>query len=83
MSHVIHCDGGCGFHSKDAEDFKKIGTVHPNEYCEDCSELASDYLRDVDTLQEELQKQWATKFSKVFKKHKKIMDKGVLPNEFE
>lgn len=83
MSHVIHCDGGCGFHSKDAKDFKKIGTVHPNEYCSSCAQRAINYLCDVDALQEELQKQWATKFFKVLKKHQKIMDKGVLPNEFE
>jgi len=83
MSHVIHCDGGCGFHSKEDSDFKEIGTVHPNEYCESCSELANSYLADMDNLQEKLQKQWAKELPKLLKKHQKLMPKGILPNEFE
>lgn len=82
MSHVIHCDGSCGFNSKDPKDFEKIGTVYPNEYCKSCSKLAHSYTLDVDNLQEKLQAQWTKEFTRIKKRHGKIMSKGgVLPDE--
>ena len=81
MSQSITCDGGCGFTSPNASDFKRCRKGLVREYCPECAGVVDLYLAEVDKEQEKAQKAWGKVKTKLSNKYKKLLPSGEFPYE--
>ena len=81
MSHIISCDGGCGYTSIDPSDFTVVGVITEREYCYECAPIALQYQKDLDALHDELTHNWKTKVDRLKANTRKRLPKGELPDE--
>ncbi len=79
MSQSITCDGGCGFTSPNASDFKRCRKGLVREYCTACAVIIDEYLSEVDGEQEKAQKAWEKVKTKLSKKYEKLLPNGEFP----
>ncbi len=81
MSHIISCDGGCGFTSSKDADFEKLGVVFQKEYCGECADFVKGHLESKDKLHDRLAEEWADRCELLRKTFKKYLPNGELPDE--
>ncbi len=81
MSHIVSCDGGCGFTSSKDSDFEMLGVIFQKEYCEKCREEIKAYLIAKDNLHDKLAAQWSKETDKLKVYYKKLQPNGELPDE--
>lgn len=81
MSHIISCDGGCGYTSIDTTDFTIVGLITEHEYCHKCAPVALKYQKDLDDLHDELTRSWKSKVDMLKAKTRKLLPGGELPDE--
>jgi len=81
MSHIISCDGGCGFTSNKDSDFEKLGVIFKKEYCIECALVVKNYLGDKDKVHDEATLLWLTKTNHLVEEYKKKFPNGELPDE--
>ncbi len=81
MSHIISCDGGCGFTSDKDSDFEKLGVVFQKEYCESCALIVKKHLKRKDELHDRLVTEWTLINGDLKTIFKTNLPNGELPDE--